>query len=192
MRDLVICLLMLGVVVIGILPSITDTAIAIKEDIGLEPKAQNEKVYGSVITSAEPVSDKEITEAMMKYIEKYADEYNICPEYVTAIAEQSKAFSTSYPDRSYIGVMGLNEFSDKSYIDNFKSCDISDNETNVRVGVYKLRRLFEAYDDPYLVAMMYEPGDKVAAQLEWENGQLSDFAIKVVERSAELERLHNK
>lgn len=158
--------------------------------------------YQSLVTPDTPVCtvtsetpgdcNEQLTEDVLNCIEKYAEKYNVCPEYVMAVAEGSSKFGDMSPNQEYIGPMGLNGLTDKRYIEDLVITDLESVDNNVHTGVYKISELFRLYDDPYLVAMMYEPGDKASAQMEWEHGEFSDFAVSVVERSVELERLNGK
>ena len=50
-----------------------------------------------------------------------------------------------------------------------------------------LEKLFEEYADVYLVLMVYEKGERIAIA-EYENGNVSEFALRVCEKSERYER----
>ena len=53
-----------------------------------------------------------------------------------------------------------------------------------------LLELFEKYEDPALVLMIYHGESK--AQQKYDNGQISSYAKKILDRACELERMRGK
>ena len=69
--------------------------------------------------------------------------------------------------------------------------DIYDCETNIRLGCFVLDQKREIYgDDIYAVLMAYNGSSDVTEKVERE--EYTDYAVKVVNRTWELERLHGK
>ena len=68
--------------------------------------------------------------------------------------------------------------------------NLYDERSNILVGTDYIRELFEKYNDVATVLMVYH-GEKNAVQ-KGNNGQISDYASSILERSAELERLNGK
>ena len=71
--------------------------------------------------------------------------------------------------------------------------DLMDPYDNIRVGVSILEDLAERYEDPAAALMFYNAGysDKLGIRA-YENGVISSYASEILERAAELERLHGK
>ena len=62
---------------------------------------------------------------------------------------------------------------------------------NILLAADYLMELAEENDDLYYVLMRYNMKKSTADKL-YEAGEYSDYAVGIVERSAELERLHGK
>lgn len=91
------------------------------------------------------------------------------------------------------GCKGLCQVSvrwNKSRMRSLGVTDIYDEYSNILVGADYLAELFEEYEDPAVVLMVYHGEDKALSRAE--RGDISDYAEKILDRSAELERLHGK
>lgn len=73
---------------------------------------------------------------------------------------------------------------------NVSATDIYDMDGNVHVAADYLAELFEKYEDAGTTLMVYH-GERNAIS-KAERGEISSYANKILERSAELERLHGK
>ena len=117
-------------------------------------------------------------------------EYNIAPELLEALIETE---SSGQADAESGGCIGLCQVSEKWHKDRMKRLgvrDLHDERWNILVACDYLRELFEKYEDVGLVLMIYN-GRSDAKELA-KNGKLSDYAEKILDRSAELEILHGK
>lgn len=71
--------------------------------------------------------------------------------------------------------------------------DLRDPYENILVGVDFLEELFWKYEDPAAVLMYYNAGHSERYGIgAWQNGDLSQYADQILERAAELERIHGK
>lgn len=68
--------------------------------------------------------------------------------------------------------------------------DIFDEQGNILVGTDLLAELFEKYGDAAVALMAYH-GERNPAE-KAERVEISDYAQGILERSAELERIHGK
>ena len=68
--------------------------------------------------------------------------------------------------------------------------DIWSETDNIHIGANYLHELFNRYEDVALVLMVYN-GESDAVE-KAENGYISDYARKILDRSAELERWKGK
>ena len=68
--------------------------------------------------------------------------------------------------------------------------DLYDEKGNIKVGTDYLAELFREYEDPCLVLDIYNGNSKAFEY--YEQGVVSDYAGKVLDRAEELERIHGK
>ena len=138
--------------------------------------------------SAQEITDTYISRHAYDACVKYANEYCICPEFVMAIIERE---STCDPKATNGSCKGLMQISEKWHVDRMDRLgvkDIYDTVGNIHVGVDYLSELFLKYEDAATVLMVYH-GEKGAAE-KARRGEISDYAKGILERSQELERLH--
>lgn len=124
------------------------------------------------------------------YIEIVAADYNICPELVEAVIERESSWQSDAVNGSCIGLMQINPEYHADRMERLGVEDLLDPYDNILVGTDFLAELFRAYGDPYAVLMYYNAG--YDGLRDWRAGKYSDYAVKVAERSAELERAHGK
>lgn len=138
------------------------------------------------------VNAKEVDqEQIVEYITEIADEYDICPELIMAIVESESTYNPSAKNGQCKGLMQVSEKWHGDRMDRLGVTDLFDPYSNILVGVDYLSELAEKYQDVGLVLMVYNGGHDYAMRI-YEKGELSNYANKILERSAELERLHGK
>lgn len=150
-------------------------------------------VYALMLLSTNNVSAKEIEDARISRqaydaCVVFANEYCICPELVMAIIERE---SEGDPNATNGSCKGIMQISEKWHVDRMESLgvtDIYDTVGNIHVGVDYLSDLFLKYEDAGTVLMVYH-GEKDAVS-KASRGEISDYAKGILERSQELERLH--
>lgn len=129
-------------------------------------------------------------EGWIDYIEVIAEEKNICPELIEAIIEQESSWDPKAKNGDCIGLMQVSLKWHRDRMERLGVSDLLDPYDNILVGIDYLAELFEKYEDPALVLMIYNGDCKFPRCLE--TGEMSEYASKILERSAELERLHGK
>ena len=142
------------------------------------------------MTAVSKDADTWLSEEVQEYCEEIGEAYGICPEFLEAIIETE---SRGQADAENGGCKGLMQISEKWHRDRMKRLgvtDILDSYSNILVGVDYLAELFEEYGEASLVLDIYHGDSK--AMYNDENGILSEYAEKILGRSAELERLHGK
>lgn len=115
---------------------------------------------------------------------------DICPEFVEALIERESRWNPEAVNGDCIGLMQISERWHKDRMRALGAKDLKDPFDNIDVGVDYLRELFERYEDPGMVLMIFN-GDSRAKDLQ-STGNLSEYAEWILKRSAELEREHGK
>lgn len=133
--------------------------------------------------------DVDLDEETQEFIFYLCKGYNIDFCLVMAIIKQESNFdaSTISPTNDY-GLMQINIVNHEWLTDTLGVTDFLDPEENVRAGVFVLRKLFEEYNDPSLVLMSYNMGEKGATKL-WKKGIYStEYTESVFEYQAMFEK----
>lgn len=116
--------------------------------------------------------------------------YNICPEFIMAIIESESSGNQYAVNGGCKGLMQIYEKYHKDRMERLGVTDIFDIRGNILVGVDYLSELFGKYEDPAMVLMVYN-GDS-SAWIYWNSdGNISKYANKILNRSADLELLHD-
>ena len=125
------------------------------------------------------------------YCEEIGAKYNICPELLEAIIEQE---SSGNPNAVGVyGDIGLMQVIPKWHRDRMQRLgvtDLYDPYSNILVGTDYLMELAEEYEDLATVLMIYNGSSNAVSRCE--AGNYTEYAKSIMERSAELERLHGK
>ena len=132
-----------------------------------------------------------LSEEIVSYTEEIGEQYGICPELIQAVIERESSGDPEAKNGTCIGLMQINK---KYHVDRMEKLgvtDLYDTFSNILTGTDYLAELFEKYEDPYLVLMVYNMGARKAIS-RYEAGKYSKYAVTICERSAELERLHGK
>ena len=149
-----------------------------------------------IITSTKlPVNaqtnDTYLSENIQVYCRLIGSEYNICPELIMAIIEAESsgdAYAVNY-DGSCIGLMQVSERWHYDRMQRLNVDNLFDEYGNILVGTDYLYELIKQHDD-IAVALMYYNGDADAENFANGDCEISYYAESILERSAELEKLH--
>ncbi|MBD5392962.1 MAG: lytic transglycosylase domain-containing protein [Lachnospiraceae bacterium] len=178
-----------------------DICIIQPENIG--PEEYVEEKPQVVIESVEPFGtiDFILIDAEDTYISyeiqvlcvEVGEQTGYCPEFLMSIIETESSGRQYAENGPCKGIMQINtdwpEIAD--YMKRHGYTDVYDYETNIRLGCYVLDMKREIYgDDIYAVLMGYNGSSDVIERVE--SGNYTDYAINVVNRTWELERLHEK
>lgn len=118
-------------------------------------------------------------------------ELGICPELLEAIAYQESKYDPAAKNGPCMGLMQVSACHNQRYIDaGWSPSDWDDSYKNMYVAASYLLELFEKYEDIGIVLGVYH-GESNAVS-KGMNGNLSSYTREILERSAELERIHNK
>lgn len=154
-----------------------------------KPITQPKVVFAKEETDFVRVHDDGIPAEVRESCEKWGEIYNICPEFIEALAYQESRFKPDVvsADGSCIGICQINQYCHKNRMKRLEVTDLTDIDQNIHVAADYLAEIFVEHDgEPEIVLMIFN-GDS-----SWQKGRTSAYAREIVERSAELERLHGK
>lgn len=130
-------------------------------------------------------------ELLIQYTEEIGQQYGICPELLQAIAERESSLRIYAINGTCKGLMQISEKWHRDRMERLGVKNIYEPYGNILLAADYLMELAEENDDLYYVLMRYNMKKSTADKL-YEAGEYSDYAVGIVERSAELERLHGK
>lgn len=125
-------------------------------------------------------------ESWYSYLEYVCEQKDICPELVQAIIETESNWEPEARNGDCVGLMQISEKWHQDRMERLGVTDLTDPYDNILVGVDYLQELFRRYEDPAMVLMIYN-GDSRAWRF-WETGEMSEYAARILDRAAELER----
>ena len=128
-----------------------------------------------------------------EYIKKLCEERHLCPELVEAVIEQESGWNPEAVNGDCIGLMQIHQIWQWLRTQRLGVVDLTDPYENILTGVDLLEELFEEHKEAAAVLMYYQAGNSERYGLEaYRRGEISDYALQVLERTAELEKLHGK
>lgn len=113
--------------------------------------------------------------------------YNIAPELLEAIIESESSGQQYVYNGNCVGLMQVNKSLHAKRMRSLGYDDIWDKEANVATGASLLLDLCEKYGDVGYGLMAYNGTSNVSQRTT-----LTPYAQKILNRSMELERIHNK
>ena len=124
---------------------------------------------------------------------KYGELYNICPEFLIAVAKRESEFNPEAVNGSCVGLM---QVSLMWHTDRMERCHVTEEEMwtvdgSMHVAADYLAELFDEYEDAALVLMIYN-GDSDASSFAQGDCDMSDYASDILTYSRELEEKHGK
>lgn len=143
----------------------------------------------TMLSISVPVSAKETysEEDINQMVEECCKDYDVSPYLVESIIFYESTYNPNATNRSKtcFGLMQIGKRWHKDRMDRLGVTDLYDPESNILVGVDYLQELFEKYEDPGLVLMIYH-GEKNAVY-KANHGIISNYAQNILERAKELE-----
>lgn len=122
--------------------------------------------------------------------EKYGELYGICPELLETMAYYESRYIPTVENGSCKGLLQINTKWHKDRMKKLGVTDIYDIDSNVLVAADYLAELFDQYEDIGIVLGVYH-GEKDAVKRA-KNNNLSSYTTLIIDKSAELERAHQK
>lgn len=164
----------------------------VKEVCCLEIK--KEIVAATVVSEASQPEvkyyDVPLSEELQTYIFDECEKHNISPAIIIAMIEKESRFTTDAVGDSgnSLGLMQIQPKWHKARMDKLGCNDLLNPYQNITVGIDIVAELKEANSDIYWVLMAYNSGIGNANK-RIVSGNYSDYALEVVERATELERM---
>ena len=123
--------------------------------------------------------------------EEVGAQYNICPELLEAMIEQESGGNTDAVSAGGdTGLMQVNPKWHRDRMDRLGVTDLTDPYSNVLTAADYIAELAAKYDDLPMTLMVYN--GTADAKERWTNGDFTDYANQIMQRTAELERKHGK
>ena len=152
-------------------------------EVAFEPVETTE----NIVEVEEGYIDKDIPQEVQDAAEKWGKAYNICPEFLMAMAFKESSYIPTATNGNCLGLMQVNPRWHGDRIERLGVTDIFSIDGNMAVAAVYLAELFKTYEDPAVVLAVYN-GDSKALQ----EGYVSDYADQILTLSAELEEKHGK
>lgn len=135
-------------------------------------------------------ADTFISKECRTYCEEAGSRYGICPELLEAIMESESSGNPKAENGNCKGLMQINMKYHGDRMKRLGVSDIYDSRGNVTLAADYLAELFAQYGDIGTVLMVYN-GSSDALE-RGARGDYTEYALKIMERSEQLERLHGK
>lgn len=119
------------------------------------------------------------------------EEFGICPELLQALVETESSCKIYAKNGDCCGLAQISTKWHEERMEDLGITNIFDPESNVRLAASYLAELFAENEDIYYVLMRYNMKKSTADTL-YDKEQYTEYAIKITERSADLERKHGK
>lgn len=128
-----------------------------------------------------------IPEDIRNYCEAAGEEYQICPEFLEAMAWRESGCNPDAINGSCTGVMQVSQIWHGDRMEALGVTDLTDAKGCINVAADYLSELFIEYEEPEIVLAVYN-GDSKAL----DSGYISGYASDILEISEALERIDNK
>lgn len=135
-------------------------------------------------------NDTYLNKDIQKYCKEIGGKYGVCEELLLAMIETESAGVSDAENNGCKGLMQVCERYHKDRMDNLMVTDIYDEYSNILVATDYLMELADEYGDIGYVLDVYHGDSK--AKYNYENGILSNYSKKILERSEEIERARRK
>lgn len=135
-------------------------------------------------------ADTFIPQEYVAYCEEIGGTYGICPELLEAIMESESSGNPQAQNGNCKGLMQINMLYHRERMQKLGVSDIYNARGNILLAADYLAELFREYGDIGTVLMIYN-GSRDAI---WrgERAYYTDYALKIMKRSEQLERQHRK
>lgn len=147
--------------------------------------------YTPYSLAKEVPANLKIPEEIINISEEVGEEFNICPELLQSLMFYESTFRPRAVNGHCKGIAQIDERFHRDRMDKLGVTDLFDPYQNLRVAADYLMELAEKYHCIGIVLMRYN-GFRDPEGYVQRTGKLSDYAEKVLELSAALERQNGK
>lgn len=156
--------------------------------------SQSITVMANSKSLCEPDYQDGIPNDIRTYCELVGHEFNICPELLEAMAYNESRYIPDVQNGVHYGLMQVNVQIHKKRIEKYgwTEQDMFDPYKNLMVAADFLSELFNMYGDDNPVVLAYYAGYSRTIKTYLKTGKMCPYAEMILEKSAELERLHEK
>lgn len=143
-------------------------------------------IIGFVVIFAFPIpcfaatSDTDVPDEVVTWAEYYESMYGIDKELIQAICFVESSYQPTAQNGSCIGIMQVNTAVHKDILADKNVSNIWDVRQNICCGTMILYNIMQDEDDIYAALMKYN-GDKTGLEKYRKTGEVSSYALKVVE-----------
>lgn len=141
------------------------------------------------VKAAEP-QDTYLSEEIQGYCIEIGNEYGVKPELLMAIIEKESAGKPEVENNGCVGLMQINKRYHHERMGKVGTESLYDPYGNILVGTDYLMELASEYEDVAVVLMVYN-GTK-NAEKRAEQGRITKYATRILERASELETIHDQ
>lgn len=120
------------------------------------------------------------------YVDEVSDSYGVSTGLIMAVIEKESMYEPDVSNGRCVGLMQINPNFQKERMERLGCTDLYDWKQNVLVGTDYIFELFETYEDPALVLMVYNMKYD-SAMNQYAKGNISGYAKKVLNRAYELD-----
>ena len=135
-------------------------------------------------------ADTFISPECVAYCEEIGKQYAICPELLEAIMESESSGNPRAQNGNCKGLMQINVNYHRNRMNKLGVTDIYDERSNILLAADYLSELFLEYGDLGTVLMLYNGSRNALGR--GREGDYTEYAMKIMKRSEQLERLHQK
>lgn len=160
--------------------------------LGLAVLSHPVTVQANSLSYIPTIEETGIPDTIYQYCEIVGNEFDICPELLMALAERESRCNPTATNGSCKGLMQVNaNCHQQRFLNMGWSTEDWDNAyINMYVAGDYLHDLFETYEDAATVLMVYH--GETNAVSKGQTGNISNYAKSILNRSYELERVHDK
>ena len=131
-----------------------------------------------------------LSEEIQQYCFEIGEEYGVSPYLLMAIIETESRGQADAENGNCKGLMQISVKWHTGRMEHLGVTDIFDIRGNILIGADLLTELYETYGDMVAALMVYHGEKNVAEKAA--NGEISNYARKILERSAELEEVYEQ